>query len=122
MSVKPMTTREMLTADLETAHNSIKPFLEVQLEVNDLILKERQRQNQKWGRQRHDYGKWLAIIGEEYGESCQALGPLMGLGTGKETDKGDPLVELIQLAASAAAAAEQLLEERRQYGRYEVNL
>lgn len=91
----------------------IKPFIVLQLEVSDAVLTERQRQNNLYGFQRHDYGKWLSIIGEEFGESCQALGPLVGLHTGKDTDASDPYTELIQLAATAQAAAEQILEERR---------
>jgi hypothetical protein len=36
------------------------------------ILRERERQEAKWGRQDHDPMTWLAILGEEYGELCEA--------------------------------------------------
>jgi NTP pyrophosphatase (non-canonical NTP hydrolase) len=79
--------------------------------VSKEVFKERLRQNAKWGIQRHDLGKWLAILVEEVGEVSQAMQPLLGLTSGKETDAQDLYNELIQVAAVAQAAAEQLREE-----------
>lgn len=78
------------------------------------VFHERIRQNQKWGKQVHDYGTWLMILGEEFGEVCQALQATKGWGKG--TDAQDPYKELIQLAAVAVAMAEQIKE------RSEVNV
>lgn len=98
---------------LETeAPEGIYHYVRLQLEINDAVLAERQHQNKKWGIQRRPYGQWLAILGEEFGEACEALGPLMGLETGKETDAQDAYEELIQLAAVASAIAEQIKEHR----------
>lgn len=36
------------------------------------VLIERMRQQQKWGSQYHDPFTWLAILGEEFGELCEA--------------------------------------------------
>ena len=36
------------------------------------IIDERIEQNRRWGAQGHDPFVWLAILGEEYGEACQA--------------------------------------------------
>lgn len=36
------------------------------------VLYERKRQDDKWGPQHHDPTVWLAILGEEFGEACQA--------------------------------------------------
>ena len=36
------------------------------------ILDERCRQERKWGTQSHPAHIWLAILGEEYGELCEA--------------------------------------------------
>jgi hypothetical protein len=36
------------------------------------VSKERDRQQQKWGPQTHSIAEWLMILGEEYGEACQA--------------------------------------------------
>lgn len=83
--------------------------------VRDCIVNERHRQNAKWGLQRHDLGKWLAILAEEFGEAAQAMQPLMGLTSVKDTDKDDLFEELIQVAAVAAAIAEQIKEERGRF-------
>lgn len=71
---------------------------------------ERDRQNAKWGRQRHSDGDWLKILGEEFGEVCQAM--QMESGWSKDSDASNQYAELIQLAAVATAMAEQLLEEK----------
>lgn len=43
---------------------------EIQLEA---IRMERERQDAKWGEQNHEPPKWLGILGEEFGELCQAV-------------------------------------------------
>lgn len=72
---------------------------------------ERCRQNNKWGRQRHTDGDWLKILGEEFGEVCQAM--QIGMDCSKESDASNLHIELVQLAAVAVAMVEQLLEEGR---------
>lgn len=79
--------------------------------VNDDVLKERERQNEKWGHQRHDYGYWLAILVEEVGEFAQTI--QQGSVASKETDAEDKYTELIHIAAVASAIAEQVREERQ---------
>lgn len=74
------------------------------------VDKERNRQDLKWGRQRHDYGTWLTILVEEVGEVAQAM--QIQKGWGKTTDADNLYTELIHTAAVALAVAEQLLEER----------
>lgn len=66
----------------------------------EFIDEERRRQNLKFGVQNHDDGKWALILGEEFGEACQAV--LEGRSV---TD------ELVQLAAVAVAWIEAI--ERR---------
>jgi hypothetical protein len=81
--------------------------------TNDVLIdvgKERNRQNEKWGLQRHEHGKWLMILGEEFGEVCQAM--QKELGWGKDSDADDPYTELIHLAAVSVSIAEQIKEER----------
>ncbi|MEK3935955.1 MazG-like family protein [Sporosarcina sp. FSL W7-1349] len=87
--------------------------------VNDEVLNERKRQNAKWGHQRHDYGFWLAILGEEFGEVCQAI--QQGSVASKYTDADDLYTELIHVAAVASAIAEQVKEERERSQRYAQN-
>lgn len=48
----------------------MKPELEYSL---NLVLREREKQNKKWGEQNHDSYRWLAILGEEFGELSQAI-------------------------------------------------
>ncbi|WP_252503250.1 MazG-like family protein [Sporosarcina sp. Marseille-Q4943] len=79
--------------------------------VNDDVMKERERQNEKWGLQRHDYGYWLAILVEEVGEVAQAI--QQGSVASKDTDADDLYTELIHVAAVASAIAEQVREEKR---------
>ncbi|WP_332648834.1 hypothetical protein [Lysinibacillus sp. 54212] len=79
--------------------------------VNTDIQEERRRQNAKWGIQRHSYGEWLAILGEEFGEVCQAINGIHFPEDSKPTDANNLYEELIQLAAVAAAIAEQVKEE-----------
>lgn len=84
---------------------------DLMLRINDEVLLERDRQNTKWGHQRHTYGDWLKILVEEVGEVAQAM--LTGKGWGKDTDANNLYKELIQVAAVASAIAEQVREEQR---------
>ena len=67
------------------------------------VLIERQRQDAKWGADRTlDFGTWVTILGEEYGEVCRAI---------LESRDGVDSVahvreELVQVAAVAVAAIE----------------
>lgn len=81
-------------------------------EVIGAVIAERFRQDEKWGKQRHPYGIWLAILGEEFGEVCQVM--QQGLESEKKTDADDLYEELIQVAAVAVAIAEQVLEKRNE--------
>lgn len=63
------------------------------------VVEERSNQNAKWGVQNHDPFTWLAILGEEFGESCKAA---------FETNLPHMRKELIQVAAVAVAIVECL--------------
>lgn len=79
--------------------------LELMLEVMEDVKKERLRQFWLWGNQKHDWAEWLPILGEEFGEVCQAIGGEV-FGEQKETDADNLYEELIQLAAVAIQMAE----------------
>lgn len=85
-------------------------YVTTMLEVNKQVIKERARQNEKWGLQNHDNGRWLAILGEEFGEVCQAM--QQGSLASKETDASNLYEELIHVAAVASAFAEQVLRDK----------
>lgn len=72
---------------------------------------ERERQDKKWGVQRHPHGTWLAILMEEVGEVAEAM--QKGLVSEKPTDADDLYKELVQVAAVACAIAEQVREEQQ---------
>jgi NTP pyrophosphatase (non-canonical NTP hydrolase) len=84
---------------------------DLQHEVLYDVKRERMRQDQKWGLQRHDYGTWLQILVEEVGEVAQAMQQQKGWG--KETDASNLYTELIHVSAVAVAVAEQVLEMKR---------
>ena len=63
------------------------------------VAAERDRQDKKWGVQRHDPQWWLVILAEEVGEVARAI---------FESDTKDYREELIQVAAVAVAAIESL--------------
>ena len=71
------------------------------------ISDERLAQEKKWGQQDHDDNRWLVILGEEYGEACQAT-------LKRFETMGDPLSEyhlrgeLVQIAAVAVAFIEAI--------------
>jgi NTP pyrophosphatase (non-canonical NTP hydrolase) len=47
-----------------TTHQSVR--------ISIQVLDERERQDRKWGEQNHNDFVWCAILGEEFGEACQA--------------------------------------------------
>jgi NTP pyrophosphatase (non-canonical NTP hydrolase) len=72
------------------------------------VLAERERQDAKWGEQNHEPVWWLAILGEEYGELCQAV---LESHFDNGTDKGgfgNVYNEATQVAAVALALLERL--------------
>ena len=77
-----------------------------------LVDNERNRQDAKWGEQNHAPERWVGILGEEYGEYCQAVnetvfdnGPKARLKGGTE----NMIRELTHVAAVAVGAIECLM-------------
>jgi NTP pyrophosphatase (non-canonical NTP hydrolase) len=66
------------------------------------VLSERCKQDSKWGEQNHDPFTYLTILGEEYGEACQAA--LHDRFGGNEA--GRLRDEMVQVAAVAFAIIE----------------
>lgn len=65
--------------------------------VLEEIAVERAKQDAKWGEQNHGIFKWVAILGEEFGEVSKAS---------LEDDSSGYRAELIQVAAVAVAMIE----------------
>lgn len=60
-------------------------MIEVQVNIINNVLKERNRQDAKWGEQNHNPQFWTGILGEEYGEFCEAINETV---FNNGTDKG----------------------------------
>jgi hypothetical protein len=61
--------------------------LELQNKVVEMILVERAKQHQKWGEQNHKPQGWIGILGEEFGELCEAINETC-LDNAQDTHKG----------------------------------
>lgn len=75
--------------------------------LEDIVL-ERYRQDSKWGEQNHDLPLWTGILGEEYGELCEAINETV---FDNGTDKGgyeNMRKEAIHVAAVAIGFLECL--------------
>lgn len=81
------------------------------------VVTERERQDATWGQQDHDPLTWLPILGEEYGELCQAALALQAPALHDPSGEYDLPVrqlraayrrELVQVAAVAVAMIECL--------------
>ena len=74
-----------------------------QSQILDLIKKERERQDKKWGIQNHNIFKWLAILGEEVGEVNKSA---------LENNYQEVISELVQIGAVTVAMIESLERNR----------
>lgn len=75
-------------------------------QILEEIVEERERQDKKWGPQRHNWPLWAVILGEEYGEVCKAICDIH-FEEGKVEQVRE---ELIQLAAVAVAITQHIDE------------
>jgi NTP pyrophosphatase (non-canonical NTP hydrolase) len=76
-------------------------------EILRRIVKERERQDAKWGEQNHPPTYWLSILGEEYGELCKAVNNTIDCGDAKGSSE-EIIEEAIQVAAVAIAMIESM--------------
>ncbi|ELK38867.1 hypothetical protein D478_27439, partial [Brevibacillus agri BAB-2500] len=75
------------------------------------VIEERARQDAKWGEQNHEPQLWLSILGEEFGELCQAVNETVFNNGPEERVKGGYVnmrAEAVQVAAVAVAFIEAL--------------
>ena len=80
-----------------------------------LIDAERNRQDIKWGEQNHPPQFWTGILGEEYGEYCQAVNETVFSDGEVARPKGgydNMLTELTHVAAVAVGAMESLMRNK----------
>ena len=79
----------------------------VTMEAINLVIEERKKQYEKWGKQNHNAFVWMNILMEEVGEASQAA--LHDVFGGKAA--GMFKKEIIHVAAVAVQIIEWLLEE-----------
>ncbi|BFH71914.1 hypothetical protein J27TS7_08350 [Paenibacillus dendritiformis] len=80
-------------------------------EVLAAVAYERRRQDSKWGEQNHQPPLWIGILGEEFGELCEAINETVFDNGAEARKKGgyeNMRAEAIQLAAVAVAFVEYL--------------
>jgi hypothetical protein len=83
---------------------SIEVWNETLREVLVDVVKERAKQDAQFGRSRVTDYKWMGIIGEEFGEFCQAIH--------EDHPLHRKIEEAIQVAASAIAFVEAVVDGR----------
>ena len=92
----------------EKAYTNREKGLRTMCTFCELINQERDRQDSKWGKQRHEWPTWSTILSEESGEVAKAaLGIVYGGASIKELE-----TELIQVAAVAKAIWEHIQEAK----------
>ncbi len=86
------------------------------MKVLEWVNSERDRQESKWGEQNHKPTDWVSILGEEYGEFCQAVNETV---FDNGTNKGgyeNMKTEAIHTAAVAIAFVECLERNKEKWG------
>jgi hypothetical protein len=88
-------------------------------EAFQLVNQERDRQDKKWGEQNHQPQYWTGILGEEYGEYCQAVNETVFYNGEEARKKGgydNMMKELTHVAAVAIGAMEALMRQKLRKG------
>ena len=78
-----------------------------------LIAQRRYEQLEKWGEQEHTWSEWATILGEEYGELCEAINETV-LNNATKPELGglaNMANEVIDVAAVALQMLEYLLDD-----------
>lgn len=73
------------------------------------VNRERNRQEELWGEQNHPPALWLGILGEEFGELCQAVTETV-FDNGSEKRKNGGVENMLREACQVAAVAVSLME------------
>jgi hypothetical protein len=94
-------------------------------EASRLVYQERIRQDEKWGDQSgNSYFEWMSILGEEYGELCEAVNETCFKQATKPERGGldKILIEAKQVAAVATAIMEATLRKLDEQAEIEATL
>lgn len=94
-------------------------YTDTRIAALQLVDNERNRQDAKWGEQNHVPERWAGILGEEYGEYCQAVNETVFDNGPEERRKGgvdNMIKELSHVAAVAVGAIECLMRAEARKG------
>jgi NTP pyrophosphatase (non-canonical NTP hydrolase) len=80
------------------------------------IINERDRQDKKWGEQNHRIEKWVPILGEEFGELCEAINETIFYNGSDKGGYENMRNEAIQVAAVAVGFLECLERNKKTWG------
>jgi hypothetical protein len=89
----------------------------IQIKIIEAILAERDRQDKLWGEQNHFPQLWTGILGEEYGELCEAVNETVFFNNSDKGGYQNMRKEAIHVAAVAMGFLECL--ERNKAGWFE---
>lgn len=74
------------------------------------VGRERNRQDDKWGEQNHGAAVWATVLGEEYGEFCEAVLERRVQIAAQGDDAADWLAAMRKEAVQCAAVAVAIVE------------
>jgi len=79
-----------------------------------IVDNERDRQDEQWGEQNHAQQAWVGILGEEFGEYCQAVNETYLNNADKHHEGGQENImkELTHIAAVAVQIMECLMRNK----------
>lgn len=79
----------------------------------ELVRIERKNQNEKWGVQDHSLSEWCTILGEEFGELCEAVNETVLYNADKPEKAGieNILKECVHVSAVAVQILEKIIPE-----------
>lgn len=96
-------------SDIALAEADRRAALQTRVRALELVNSERDRQEQLWGVQTHPPILWVGILGEEYGEFCQAVNETV-FDNGPEQRKKGGNDNMIREACHVAAVAVSIIE------------
>ncbi|MFB6364271.1 hypothetical protein ACFCP7_09430 [Paenibacillus elgii] len=115
---KPVIEANKCVPSVSSAFDKLGPVIELLSDLAQLktpalqsVIEERQRQNAKWGEQNHPLAAWVSILGEEYGELCEAVNETIFNNGPEAREKGGHTnirAEAVQVAAVAVQIVEML--------------
>lgn len=92
---------------------------ETQADALEAVAYERAMQDAKWGFQDHQLEKWISILGEEFGELCQAVNEtVFDNGDNAKRCKGgyaNVVLEATQVAAVAVEIIEYMFRHKEDF-------